>query len=91
MAQRVPEKVIQAIEQVKLPKDQVLYHDVKRGWVSEKQNDALNNLTTTKTADNTSSDSSNYAYPLESLGPFGKFHVNNLYKNHVDLSRYETN
>jgi hypothetical protein len=70
--QKVPMRIIQAIEQEKLSKHHIIYYDIEHGWVCQQRDDAFINSLSTPAENNSSTNLPSIAHPLEELGPFGR-------------------
>jgi hypothetical protein len=73
--QKLPIKIIQAIEKEKLSTNHVIYYDIEHGWVCQQRDDTLINSITKSIEQKTSTELVNEARPLEKLGPFGRFDI----------------
>jgi len=80
ITQKLPTRIIQTIEQEKLSTNHIIYYDIEHGWVYQQRDDTLISSTAKSIENNASKKLENEVYPLEKLGPFGRFDIFSNYE-----------
>ena len=74
IAQELPKRIINAIEEIDFAKNHIIYYDRRLGWVCQQRDGAfIDSLSEPVVVDDSSTNLTNEARPLEKLGPFGRF------------------